>query len=65
MLSTLVNSCAAVWTLAEGFLGVFVYLGPTAPSESWLPVSLGVSADLGAGVMGGGATLETETEYGQ
>lgn len=33
-----------------------VYLGPTAPSESWLPASLGVPADLAVGEMGGGTT---------
>lgn len=34
---------------------VCVYLGPAAPSESWLPASLGVPADLVVGEMGGGA----------
>lgn len=32
-----------------------MYLGPTAPSESWLPASLGVPADLVVGETGAGA----------
>lgn len=40
---------------------VCVYLGPAAPSESWLPASLGVPADLVVGDVGGGAALGTET----
>lgn len=38
---------------------VCVYLGPAAPSESWLPASLSVSADLAVGDVGGGAALGT------
>lgn len=40
----------------QTFAEVCVYLGPTAPSESWLPASLGVPADLLVGDMGGGTT---------
>lgn len=38
------------------------YLGPTAPSESWLPASLGVPADLAVGDVGGGTILEKKRE---
>ena len=48
---------------------VRVYLGPTAPSESWLPASLGVPTDLAVGDIWAGAACrvrerETERETG-